>query len=107
MSDHPGRGLRAVLDAAGAPAAVKVGGHLTRLCPSRLKSSPAGRRPAIIQLWHGHPGGHAGKETNMTSARGVEGSSYRWPMLAVVSLGIVALTLNWFDVATAFPPHRR
>src|SRR5580658_6823005 len=38
-----------------------------------------------------------------TSARGVEGSSYRWPMLAVVSLGIVALTLNWFDVATAFP----
>lgn len=49
------------------------------------------------------PGRHAGKETNMTSARGVEGSSYRWPMLAVVSLGIVALTLNWFDVATAFP----
>lgn len=39
----------------------------------------------------------------MTSARGVEGSSHRWPMLAVVSLGIVALTLNWFDVATAFP----
>ena len=39
----------------------------------------------------------------MTSARGVEGSSYRWAMLAVVSLGIVALTLNWFDVATAFP----
>ena len=103
MSDHPGRGLRAVLDAAGAPAAVKAGGHLTRLSPSRLKSSPAGRRPAIIHLGHGHPGGHAGKETNMTSARGVEGSSYRWPMLAVVSLGIVALTLNWFDVATAFP----
>jgi len=39
----------------------------------------------------------------MTSARGVEGASSRWPMLAVVSLGIVALTLNWFDVATAFP----
>ena len=39
----------------------------------------------------------------MTSARGIEGSPYRWPMLAVVSLGIVALTLNWFDVATAFP----
>ena len=56
-----------------------------------------------VQLWHGHPGGHAGKGTNMTSARGVEGGSYRWPMLAVVSLGIVALTLNWFDVATAFP----
>jgi ACS family D-galactonate transporter-like MFS transporter len=27
----------------------------------------------------------------------------RWGMLAVVSLGIVALTLNWFDVATVFP----
>ncbi|MGH3427295.1 MAG: MFS transporter, partial [Mycobacteriales bacterium] len=27
----------------------------------------------------------------------------RWGMLAVISLGIVALTLNWFDVATAFP----
>src|SRR6202451_623254 len=27
----------------------------------------------------------------------------RWGMLAVVSLGIVALTLNWFDIATAFP----
>jgi MFS transporter, ACS family, D-galactonate transporter len=39
----------------------------------------------------------------MTSALGLEESSYRWPMLAVVSLGIVALTLNWFDVATAFP----
>jgi len=24
-------------------------------------------------------------------------------MLAVISLGIFALTLNWFDVATAFP----
>src|ERR1035438_4617005 len=24
-------------------------------------------------------------------------------MLAVISLGIIALTLNWFDVATAFP----
>ena len=39
----------------------------------------------------------------MTSARGVEGDSFRWPMLAVLCLGIVALTLNWFDVATAFP----
>src|SRR5271166_5349067 len=44
-----------------------------------------------------------GKGTNMTSARGLDGGSYRWPMLAVLSLGIVALTLNWFDVATAFP----
>src|SRR5450755_3966899 len=49
------------------------------------------------------PGRPCRQGTNMTSARGVEGSSYRWPMLAVVSLGIVALTLNWFDVATAFP----
>ena len=39
----------------------------------------------------------------MTSARGVGGGSHRWSMLLVVSLGIVALTLNWFDVATAFP----
>src|ERR1700722_11545012 len=29
--------------------------------------------------------------------------SARWGMLAVISLGIMALTLNWFDVATAFP----
>jgi ACS family D-galactonate transporter-like MFS transporter len=27
----------------------------------------------------------------------------RWGMLTVISLGIIALTLNWFDVATAFP----
>ena len=27
----------------------------------------------------------------------------RWGMLTVVSLGVIALTLNWFDVATAFP----
>src|ERR1700683_4943161 len=27
----------------------------------------------------------------------------RWGMLAVVRVGMVALTLNWFDVATAFP----
>jgi ACS family D-galactonate transporter-like MFS transporter len=27
----------------------------------------------------------------------------RWGMLAVLSAGIFALTLNWFDVATAFP----
>src|SRR5579862_7731544 len=50
------------------------------------------------------PPGRPGRQgTNMTSARGIEGGSYRWPMLAVLSLGIVALTLNWFDVATAFP----
>jgi len=27
----------------------------------------------------------------------------RWSMLAVISLAVMALTLNWFDVATAFP----
>src|ERR1035438_6334665 len=45
-----------------------------------------------------------GKDHDLPSARGAEATSNRWPMLAVVSLGIVALTLNWFDVATAFPP---
>jgi MFS transporter, ACS family, D-galactonate transporter len=27
----------------------------------------------------------------------------RWRMLAIIGLGFIALTLNWFDVATAFP----
>src|ERR1700685_2757135 len=71
--------------------------------PESAEEQPCGQTAGNHSPWHGHPGGHAGKETNMTSARGVEGTSYRWPMLAVVSLGIVALTLNWFDVATAFP----
>jgi MFS transporter, ACS family, D-galactonate transporter len=39
----------------------------------------------------------------MPSVRGAEYGSARWSMLAVISLGITALTLNWFDVATAFP----
>lgn len=39
----------------------------------------------------------------MTSANGVDEGPIRWGMLAVVSLGVIALTLNWFDVATAFP----
>jgi predicted MFS family arabinose efflux permease len=39
----------------------------------------------------------------MTSTQSVGEGSDRWGMLAVVSLGIFALTLNWFDVATAFP----
>ena len=39
----------------------------------------------------------------MTTTQGVGEGSERWGMLAVVSLGIFALTLNWFDVATAFP----
>jgi ACS family D-galactonate transporter-like MFS transporter len=38
----------------------------------------------------------------MTSAGGEKGQ-VRWGMLAVISLEIMALTLNWFDVATAFP----
>jgi ACS family D-galactonate transporter-like MFS transporter len=39
----------------------------------------------------------------MTSARGAQDGQARWGMLALISLGIFALTLNWFDVATAFP----
>jgi ACS family D-galactonate transporter-like MFS transporter len=39
----------------------------------------------------------------MTSAPGTEAGRVRWLMLAIISLGIAALTLNWFDVATAFP----
>jgi MFS family permease len=27
----------------------------------------------------------------------------RWRMLAIIGLGVIVLTLNWFDVATAFP----
>ena len=39
----------------------------------------------------------------MISVRSGEQGSARWGILAVISLGIMALTLNWFDVATAFP----
>jgi MFS transporter, ACS family, D-galactonate transporter len=39
----------------------------------------------------------------MTSGPGAADAPVRWGMLAVISLGIIALTLNWFDVATAFP----
>ena len=39
----------------------------------------------------------------MTSVDGAAPARARWGMLALISLGIVALTLNWFDVATAFP----
>ena len=39
----------------------------------------------------------------MTAVHGAGPALVRWRMLAVVSLGIIALTLNWFDVATAFP----
>jgi ACS family D-galactonate transporter-like MFS transporter len=39
----------------------------------------------------------------MISGPGIDEGPGRWGMLAVISLGIMALTLNWFDVATAFP----
>jgi predicted MFS family arabinose efflux permease len=39
----------------------------------------------------------------VTAAGGAERGTVRWGMLTVISLGILALTLNWFDVATAFP----
>jgi len=39
----------------------------------------------------------------MSSTLAVEDGQARWSMLAVISLGIFALTLNWFDLATAFP----
>ena len=32
-----------------------------------------------------------------------ESARTRWSMLALVSLGVMALTLNWFDIAPAFP----
>jgi MFS transporter, ACS family, D-galactonate transporter len=41
--------------------------------------------------------------TLVTATRGTSGDSARWRVLAIVSLGVVALTLNWFDIATAFP----
>jgi ACS family D-galactonate transporter-like MFS transporter len=39
----------------------------------------------------------------MTSGRAVKECPVRWLMLGIISLGIMALTLNWFAVATAFP----
>jgi predicted MFS family arabinose efflux permease len=39
----------------------------------------------------------------MASIRRAQQDGSRWGMLAILSLGIGALTLNWFDVATAFP----
>ena len=39
----------------------------------------------------------------MTSVHGAGQGPVRWGMLTVISLGIIALTLNWFDVAAAFP----
>jgi hypothetical protein len=39
----------------------------------------------------------------MTSVRSPGRSPVRWAILAVFSLGIIAATLNRFDLATAFP----
>jgi ACS family D-galactonate transporter-like MFS transporter len=39
----------------------------------------------------------------VTSSHGIDEGPRRWGMLAVISLGVMALTLNWFDIATAFP----
>jgi ACS family D-galactonate transporter-like MFS transporter len=39
----------------------------------------------------------------MNSTGDTEEGVTRWAMLAIISAGIMALTLNWFDVATAFP----
>ena len=39
--------------------------------------------------------------TALPSARQSDGAT-RWLMLAIISLGFISLTLNWFDVATAF-----
>ena len=39
----------------------------------------------------------------MTTVHSAGQNPGRWGMLAVISLGIIALTLNWFDVAAAFP----
>ncbi len=38
-----------------------------------------------------------------TSVSGSRDTSLRWWMLAILSLGFVQLTLNWFDIAAAFP----
>jgi ACS family D-galactonate transporter-like MFS transporter len=39
----------------------------------------------------------------VTSIAGTPEGRTRWGMLAIISLGVIALTLNWFDIATAFP----
>ncbi len=43
------------------------------------------------------------KGITVASAPGDDEGPIRWGMLAVISLGVMALTLNWFDVATAIP----
>lgn len=54
----------------------------------------------------GSPEWPADTRTMVTSAPGADEGLIRWRILGVISLGVVALTLNWFDVATAFPPIR-
>jgi MFS family permease len=49
------------------------------------------------------PTGTFDLRTIMTCTSGAGEGPMRWGMLAVISLDIMALTLNWFDVATAFP----
>lgn len=39
---------------------------------------------------------------SIPSAPGADPLAARWTMLAVVSLGFLSLTLNWFDIAAAF-----
>src|SRR6516225_1716486 len=43
---------------------------------------------------------NASSQVNSVSQRG---TSMRWWMLLLISLGIIELTLNWFNVAAAFP----
>lgn len=66
--------------------------------------TPLGPWPAILK-WSdlARPSGTTETRTNVTSAAGADEGLIRWGMLAVISLGVMALTLNWFDVATAFP----
>jgi hypothetical protein len=38
-----------------------------------------------------------------SSPRPADPYAARWKMLALISLGFVAMTLNWFDIAPRFP----
>lgn len=60
------------------------------------------RRPSDGRIWFA-PSGTRDQRTTITSGDLADEGSLRWGMLAVISLGVMALTLNWFDVATAFP----
>ena len=43
------------------------------------------------------------KGHTVSSPGGTAEGALRWRMLTLLSVGILALTVNWFDVATAFP----